>query len=286
MKASLLWLALFCSAIASHGQGPFSTDEALNQLYHKYDPVAKTAQWVCTKDQLSKGMHPGWPCLKEDTAVSVSVILTAQVPEGDATKTYLATSAEPSQAPGGYSCHACAPAIGAAVFVWQGQHWALESANAAIVFSGGWGRPPSVELVAVGPQKHGLLLSSSDEGQGFASSYKDLFIPLGESIAEVWGIEDESDDVGAIDPDDKANSPPPYSSSAKFKFLAVDNQTARPSGYYDIEVTFSGTFWRNYGHPVKPENWTKVYTFKNGKYRLSRRTALTEVRGLKPTSTR
>lgn len=278
MKVSVLCFALLCSAIASHGQGPFPTDEALKQLYHDYDPATKTAQWVCTKEQLSNGMHAGWPCPKEDATVSVSVVLTAQSPEGGITRVYFVTSAKPSQGPeGGYSCHACAPAIGAAIFVWKEQSWEMESANAAIGFWAGWGEPPSVELVAVGPEKHGLLLSSNDESQGFSSSFKQLVIPVGKSVEVVWGIEDESDDADAVDPTDKASSPPPYRSSATTRFLPGRGVAGGTTDYYNIEVVSRGTSWR-YGRPVKPENWTEIYVFKNGRYRLLRRTVLAETR--------
>lgn len=279
MKASIALFIFLCSAITSLGQSPFSTDEALKQLYHDYDPATKTAQWVCTKEQLREGLHTGWQCWKEDTTVSVSVILMAQVPEGDATRVYLATSAKPAHDPmGEYNCHGCAPAIGAAVFVWKSQGWALESANAAIDFLGGWGEPPSVDLVAVGSEKHGLVLSSDDEGQGFSSSFKELLIPLGKGIENVWGIEDESDDVGAIDPDDKANSPPLYHSSAAIRFFAAEDVNEDNGGYYDIEVISRGTSWQGWNHPVRPENWTEIFTFKDGKYRLSHRTMFSEVK--------
>ena len=279
VKAFILSVALLCSALTSQGQGPLSTDEPLKQLYHEYQPATETAQWICTKEQQDKGMHAGWPCSKEDATVAVSIILLAQVREGDATRTYLATSAKPAQdSEGEYNCHACAPAIGAAIFVWQGQHWVLESADTAIGFLGGWGDPASVELVAVGPEKHGFLLSWSDLGQGFASSSKVLLIRIGKSIAQVWGIGDESDDLDAIDPDDKQNSPPPYKSSATFRFLAGAKGTGSQSGYYDIEVTSSGTSWKGNGHPVQPENWIEIYRFRDGKYRLSHRTVLAKVK--------
>lgn len=286
MKVSLLCLALLCSSTASHGQGPFSTDEALKQLYHEYDPATKTAQWVCTKEQQSKG--PDGLCqyleegnLKENHTVSVSVLFTAQVPEGDATRIYLATSAKPARYLGEYDCHACAPAIGAAVYVWRGQHWELESANAAAEFLGGFGEPPRTDLITIGPQKHGLLLSLTDMGQGYVSSFKGLLAPRGKTVEEIWNVEDESDDFGAIDPDDKSNSPIPCRSSAAFRFLTGDDGAANRDGagdHYDIEVISRGSSWQDYSHPVKRENWTEIYTFKDGKYRLLRRTVFAEVK--------
>ncbi len=225
---------------------------------------------------MSKGMHEGWACTPEDATVAVSVILSSQVAEGDAVRYYIVASAKPASDPEGeYNCHACAPAIGAAVFVWKNQRWTLESENTATEFAGGWGDPPSVELVAVGSEKHGLILSYGDEGQGFSSSFSEIIIPLGKNVEKVWSIESGSDDNGAIDPDDKLNSPPPYSSSTTFRFLKAANGTERLSDYYDIEVTSSGTSWQGPKHPVKAENWTELYRFSGGKYRLMRKTVLT-----------
>jgi len=286
MKVSLLALALLFSADALHSQGPFSVDDALKQLYHKYDPATKTAQWVCTKEQSAEGMHAGWPCTDEYKTVSLQVILTEQVREGDVTRTYLAISAKPADnSDGPYNCHACATATGAAVFSWQGQRWAMESADAAIAFYGGWGDPPRVELVAVGPQKHGLILSWDDLAQGFAASSKSLLVPIGKTINEVWAIGDESDDDDAIDPNDKTESPPHYHSSSTIRFVPVKGVIGSVSDYYNIEVVSRGTSWEGYGHRVKPANWTATYAFRDGKYRMIRKTVSVEVKKpVKPAS--
>jgi len=222
-------------------------------------------------------MHAGWPCSNEDSIVSVAVILVAQVPEGDTTRVYLATSAKPAQDPMGYDCHACAPAIGAAVFVWRDDHWGLESENPAVGFYGGWGEPSNVNLVQVGPQKHGLLLSSDDEGQGFSSSWKSLLIPLGKTVSEVWTIEDENDNLGAVDPTDKLNPEMPYRASAAFRFDVFDEKHLADTGYYDIEVISRGKDKEDYGHPFKSENWTEIYRFGGIKYQLLQRKSFVEV---------
>lgn len=276
MKAGFLSFAFICSAMASAGQTSLSTDEALKQLYHDYDPATKTAYWVCTKEQLSKGMHPGWPCTKELATVSVSVVLSQQVTEGNAHLIYIAASAKPNDPDGDYNCHGCDPAVGAAIFFWKEQRWELEYANSAIAFWGGWGDPPSIDLVAIGPRKHGLIMSAGDLGQGYQSGFKQLAIPIGKSIEVVWGIEDESDDDGAGDPDDRENSPPLYHSSAAVRF--IPGQGA--SDYYNIEVVSHGTSLRDDGRHLKSENWTEIYTFKSGKYRLLHRTTLTEAESL------
>jgi len=150
----------------------------------------------------------------------------------------------------------------------MGQHWVLESANAAVGFYGGWGSPPRIELVQIGPEKHGVLLSVDDMGQGYASSFKRLLTPLGKTVSEVWHIEDEQDNFGAIDPNDKLNRQVPYRSVSAFKFNAGLSYDGGSPDYYDIEVISRGEDRVDFDHPLKHENWTEIYRFKDGKYRL------------------
>lgn len=276
MKCCVLLLAVLSSSVVSQAQTPLSIRDALGQLYHQYDPTTETAQWVCSKDQKIEGPHEGWPCVKEDTTVAVSVILMAQVSEGDGDRIYLAMTAEPSHAPMGFDCDACAPAVGTAVFVLRGQRRELESSNLAVGFIGGFGGPPEISIVAAGPDKHGFLLSWYGEGQGFSSSYKELLLPQGNTVEDVWHITDENDNLGSVDPTDKLNLERPYRASAAFRFDANDENGA--SGYYDIEVISRGKDKENYGHPFKSENWTEIYTFKDGKYQLRRRSVFQETK--------
>jgi len=276
MKVYVLVFAFLCSAIVLPAQGPFSIDEALKQLYHNYDPAKKTAQWECTKEQQTKESDRLCDYLEAGALkdVSVSVLLTAQVPEGDVTRVYLATSAEPAE----FDCHACIPATGAAAFVWQGQRWILESANVAAAYLGGWGEAPRTDLITIGPQKHGLLLSSTDMGQGYVGAIKQLLAPIGKSVEEIWSLKDDDDDSGSIDPDDKLLAKPVCRASAAFRFLAGDEESEGTKDYYDIEVISRGSSWQDYDHPVKRENWAEIYTFKDGKYRLARKTAFIEAK--------
>jgi hypothetical protein len=251
-------------------QVPLSQDEALKQLYHDYDPAKVTAQWVCTKGQLQSPNKEGWPCRKEDTTVSISVSLMAKVQEDKAEKIYLVASAKPASDPLGYDCEACAPAIGVAVFTWQKDHWMLQSSNAATGFYGALGDPPNVDLVTVGPSKYGLMLSLDNEGQGYASSYMVLLVPVDKTVSDVWSIEDEEDDYGAYDPTDKFAIHVKYRSSAAIKFIGRDDNTDGHYDYYDIEVISRGNDIPDTGtsRRLKDVNWTEIYRFSNGKYRL------------------
>ncbi len=263
-----------CLVRILHGQEPFSRDEALKQLYNQYDAEKKTANWVCVKGQ----EHAAWPCWKEYSTVSISVLLVAQVQEQGVEEAYFVASAKPANAPLGYECHACRPAIGIAVFAWKAPHWALQSGNPAVGFYGGWGGPPGVDIAQIGPEKHGILLSNSDMAQGFAWSARSLLIPISSTVDEVWSIQDEQDNLGAIDPDDKLNKQVAYRSSAAVRFCANYQEANSSSDYFDIEVISRGTDREDYNHPLKKENWTEIYRFSNGKYRLLQHADFIEIK--------
>jgi hypothetical protein len=232
MKAMAVFLLCLCAAYFSRAQEPFSQTEALKQIYSQYDMQKKTAQWVCIKDQ----EQSAWPCSDEYKKVSVSVLLMSQVVEGGFKKTYLVTSAKPINTNMEYDCHACAPAIGFGVFAWQSQHWVLQSVNAAVGLYGGWGSPPSIDLVRIGPEKHGLILHVGSTGQGYTEAFARLLAPSGNSVNEIWSVEEEQDNLGTIDPDDKENQEIPYKSEATFKFDAANDGSSKE--YYDIEGRF------------------------------------------------
>lgn len=267
----LLWLSVLCLGLAgaSWAQEPLSSNAALKQLYRDYDPATKTATWVCTKAQ-QQPLHEGWSCSEGLTKVSVSVELISQLNEGDTDKTYVIASATPANEPNGYDCHACAPAIGVAVFAWRQSQWQLESANAALGFYGGFGEAPTVDLVTIGMQKHGAMLWHQDIAQGYAWSNRWLLAPLNKDVQQVWSIQDENDNLGNVDPTDKLADHIAYRAVATIRFLVNEEATGEPGPYFDIEVISRGKDREDSDHPMKNENWTEVYRFHAGKYGLLR----------------
>ncbi len=162
----------------------------------------------------------------------------------------------------------------------------VASANAAAGFYGGWGGPPVVDLVTVGQEKHEILISVDDEGQGFSSSHKVLLISAGNSVSTAWSIEDEQDDAGAYNPTDKLNKQRLYRSSAAFKFIPSDSETGGSGDYYDIELMSRDANGEDFKHHLKPENRTEIYRFRDGKYRLLRHIDFVESRRVQKKSTR
>ncbi|MFZ1084654.1 MAG: hypothetical protein WAN35_06800 [Terracidiphilus sp.] len=241
------------SAFADAPQ-PFAQDEALKQIYSQYNAQKKTARWGCAKDQ-----EYVFPCTKEYSTVSISVLLKSEVIENGVKKIYIAASATPNDiALQPFQCHLCRPAIGVGVFAWQSQHWVLQSANAAVGAFSGYGDPGAVELAQIGPEKHGLLLSANDLTHGHYASFKVLLIPLGQTVSDVWHIVVDQNDGVDTDLDE---------TKATFKFFNATDSIS--SKYYDIEVISKGNSSQD-GEHLKPENWTEIYHFADGKYKLLR----------------
>lgn len=191
---------------------------------------------------------------------------------------YLVASAAPDKAPRGYDCHGCTPAIGAAVFAWQAQHWALESANSVLGFFGAWGDPAEIDFVRMGWEKHGLQVWLRDDSGGYGESNKILFLPLGKTISRVWSICDEQDDAGAYDPTDEMAPHVFYRSSAAIRFFEAEQDGPKPRDYYDIEVISRGIDLANGTEHVRPENWTEIYRFDGHQYKLLKRTTYREIK--------
>jgi hypothetical protein len=272
---SFLVLCLLAQGVMV-GQQPLSSDEALAQLYHAYDSKKMTAQWICDGGKKRDG--GAWPCTKDYSTVDVSQILLTEVREGDIQKLYLVTSAVPANSLGGYDCHACAPAIGVAVFARKADRWELQSANAAIGFYGGWGGPPEADLITIGPEKHGVMLSIDHEGQGYSSTWSVLLAPVGKVVDKVWSIDDEQDDSGAYDPAGVDGPKVKYRSSAAHKFIVPEDYNGGGVEYYDIEIISRGQDERDTASRLKSENWTEIYRFSDGKYQLFNHTDFSEAR--------
>jgi hypothetical protein len=270
MLKILIFLSVVLNGIDSlRAQQPLTDAEALSQFHHSFDAASGTAHWMCTPEQTRKGMHQGWSCSSENTRVSVSVLLNKEVLEGNLAKTYVVASSKPvNDELGEYNCHACQPAIGVAVFVKQGSKWSMESSNPSVGFYGGWGEVPGVEILEIGPEKHGILLSQEDLAQGYESTSKFLLVPFGTSVVEAWSIQDEADNSAAIDPDDNSNRQAPYHVKAIFKFSPSNGLNKLARGFYRIEVISMGTYREDLNHPIKLENWTETYEFRDGEYRL------------------
>ena len=101
----------------------FSLPDAMKALYGNYDAAKKSSTFRLTKKFPNTFFDkPG--------KVEVPEFLAAGAMDLGAMKVFVLTYAVPAAAPE-FSCHACAPVIGAAIFVKKGDAWAVESAERA-----------------------------------------------------------------------------------------------------------------------------------------------------------
>lgn len=255
--------------LMAQSQTPLAPADALAQLYRGYDAKAGTAQWICDANQQGH-----WQCSAENQTVQVGLMIEAEVWEGETAKLYMVSNAKPAN----YDCHSCEPAIGVAVFAWNGSQWDLESSNPAVGFYGAFGEPADVDVVKIGSEHEGVVVSGSFGGQGYVSSYKRLFVPIKKTVVEAWAIDDELDDDGAYDPTDKLGQHIHYRSAAGYRFDPTDDDDGKPREYWDIELISRGTDMNNKAITLQQQNWTERYRFVDGKYKLIKRTNFAEVR--------
>lgn len=108
----------------------------------------------------------------KESGVDKYILITQTRPYGDET----------------FSCHACDPLIGGIVFARQGNRWVMESHNKYIAVIGKWGwltrnpydddhHPDTVQLVEIGPEKHGVLIRFWDMYQGYEVYGIRLIVP-------------------------------------------------------------------------------------------------------------
>jgi hypothetical protein len=127
----------------------------------------------------------------EDKDGEVFVAFEAKYEESGIEKYVLVTQTRPANVLS-YSCHQCAPLIGCFVFRKSNNSWIEENQNRYVGIIGKWGwinkktidrlRKDTVELIKVGPEKHGVLIRGDDVGQGYENYYFYLIVPHKDSL--------------------------------------------------------------------------------------------------------
>jgi hypothetical protein len=188
----------------------------------------------------------------QESGVPKIILLTYAVP--------LADDFEPV-VPGdeSFSCHACAPLIGAAVFVKSETGWKVESSRAAVMRGGGWGQPPGpIRAVHIGPQRVGIEITDTHTGQGETTSFKSVLVPWNGKVNEALARVVSADDKG----DCGKNSRLCYTNHKKLEFVPGKNPD-----YYDVVLTLSGTDMTDSEPAVtKRVHASERLEFANGKY--------------------
>ncbi len=257
-------------ASASHAQVQFSAEMAFRRLYGNYDPQSKTAIWKDfsfpkTGEEEERNR---FICETDEEPLTVRVLLDKEVKESEVAKHYFVTWASPTSWGEG-SGRQCNIVVGATVFAKRGGKWDVESSNRYLASAGTYGGPPErVEFVRIGPQKHGVILETSDLNQGYSGTSAKLIMPLGMDFREVWGENISRDNAGACSDDEQERnergiSERCYQSYATYQFVHGSN-----AEYFDILVVSQGTS-ADSERKIVSANWKKLYRFIDGEYKLS-----------------
>ena len=143
--------------------GAFDDIKALEILYGPYLPEAKSALWQNIAPP--KNMD-----ILEKNDGLVRTFLSKDFTENGVEKHLQLTATKPN-IPDGYDCHACAPLVGAAIFVKIGDKWRVEAHYPYLGILGHSGQPPKMSWLQVGKDKFALLTEGGDMHQGIGSAY-------------------------------------------------------------------------------------------------------------------
>jgi hypothetical protein len=122
-----------------------------------------------------------------------------------------------------------------AVFTRRLNTWLLEDANDAVDLAGGNGKAPSVKLVALGADLHGIRLESHTEAADFASTGISILVPWQEDVVRAFSGETAYTNRTACGPESPLRDPC-YAWQRADAFAAVPGQD-----YDDLVLTANGT---------------------------------------------
>lgn len=164
-------------------------------------------------------------------------------------------------APPDYECHVCSPAVAGATFTKTDAGWRLDAFTKFIVTTGSYGAPPEGELVRMGPDRTGVLMTSAYEGQGITEGGFLLIAEnagkLSMALAVPGAFGDNSGDCGE-------GLGPCY----EFKSATAFVPGANPD-WYDFTVSTEGAQKNDKGRIV-PAKKKQRFTFRDGKYQAAK----------------
>jgi hypothetical protein len=239
----------------------------MKTLFTSWDEESGSAKSVVPNDhaadltgsQFQSGdplvVRPFWSHVYWSDGELRAVLLTYAVPF-DSNWTPTVSGDEP------FSCHACTPLLGVAVFLWSGGEWKAEASRQALSRIGAWGRPPSpVQLIKIGPNTMAARINDDYEGGGTTTRSIQI-IPLDGGISTALRITLGEDNSGGCEPHQPSDEPVCYRNKKTVALRAGPNPE-----YYDIWTTLHGTDYdEGQSRGVHRVSGKQVYRFINGAY--------------------
>jgi hypothetical protein len=217
----------------------FVLADAMAHWYGRYDPATQTAR-ANLPEHPSVDLAGSWFAPKDP--VDIVVVFDAAYLQAGHPRHIVVTAAVPhrSDKPGRpaddlFNCITCRPVIGMAVFTRRLNTWLLEEENDAVDLAGGNGRPPSIKLVTLGTDLHGLRLESHTQADDFASTSISFLVPWQEDVVRAFAGETAYSNRNACGPESALRDP-------CFAWQRADTLVPVPGqDYDDLVLTGSGT---------------------------------------------
>jgi hypothetical protein len=217
----------------------FVLADAIAHWYGRYDPATQTAR-ANLPDHPSVDLTGSW--FAPTDPVDIVVVFEAAYLQAGHPRHVVVTAAVPhrSDKPGRpgddtFNCLTCRPVIGMAVFTRRLNTWLLEDANDAVDLAGNNGRPPSIKLVTLGTDLHGIRLESHTQAEDFASSSLSILVPWQEDVVRAFSEETAYTNRDACGPASPLRDPC-YAWQRADTFADVPGQD-----YDDLVLTGNGT---------------------------------------------
>jgi hypothetical protein len=151
-------------------KGEFSVAKAMEVIYGLYDKDIECSRWVCKpreeKSFASKISNEGVLFTRPSGVYDIK--------DNDGKRKLLLTETLARGKEGWESCHACAPIVGAALFMEVEGDWFIEALRKDLSEIGAWGEMPPHELVQIGPQSWGVRLDYGYTNQGITEGGMEL----------------------------------------------------------------------------------------------------------------
>lgn len=168
--------------------GDFTDRAALATLYGDYDDQRGIAIWPDVHLPLAS---PGAALLNGKAAL-VRAAGSAEYTSDGGVKRMLVTAASPT-VEGGYTCHACAPLVGIAIFGRTETGWRVETEIRDLTLWGAFGNIGMPQWLQVGRNRYGLALMSADMHQGNGDAVVQVFAQKDNNFVRVFEYSDSGD---------------------------------------------------------------------------------------------
>lgn len=239
------------SPVAMHGS--FSDQTAFEILYGPYDEKTKSVTWGPLNPPVSAEFNP----FRNKQGIT-KLLFSKEANINGVTRHYFITKTVPNDAGAKFNCHECAPLIGGAVFIKQGNVWAIENQEKYITTIGSFGMSPVlIYLVDAMKDNLGVMFQGEDTYQNRTTLYTSLVVPYEKTLKEVLSVDLGENNYTVCG--GKSEHCWGYKSKIIFNKNGASN-------YNDIEIFAKGSYLNSYGK-INPLNEIDSYRFLDGEYK-------------------